>query len=417
MRVDISSFGAKENADCTAAIQSAIDQCAKSGGGEVCIPNGRFLTGTIQLRTGVTLELSSGAILCGSGNPSSYSSDVHRSMYVGEQAQDRCLIFACGAARIGITGRGRIDGQYPMFVGTDGPRPMLIRMVDCQDVLIRDVRLTNAASTSAAILYSQDVCIDNVRVHNQEAADGDGLVIDGCRDVRISGGIVESGRDAICIHASRTDHVAEHIAISNVVLSAKNSGLRVGMISVGTIRNLAVNNCVFHDIDESAISVQVTEGGIIENIRLSNLVMREVQRAAFVSLNRHHCCVSAPSGIPPMGAMRGVHFSGVQMHTTRRSDRRSAFIIVGSRDGKIENVSICDVDMLLAGGGEKYHGRIEDIRELGAGRPEPRALGSSLPAYGLYARHVDGLSLKNLRFRIDLPDGREAQVLDDVTTF
>lgn len=135
----------------------------------------------------------------------------------------------------------------------------------------------------------------------------------------------------------------------------------------------------------------------------------------FVSLGRYRAGVTMPAGLPPMGAIRGITFHGIQMHSCRQADRRSAMIVVGSREAKIEDVWISDVDLLVAGGGEKYEGRITDIRELGAGRPEARSLGNLLPAYGLYARHVAGLRVSNVRYRLDLPDAREAQVLDDVT--
>ena len=116
-----------------------------------------------------------------------------------------------------------------------------------------------------------------------------------------------------------------------------------------------------------------------------------------------------------MGAVRNIRFNGISMQTRHKVDRKAAFIIVGSPDGKIEDVSIVDADVTVYGGGDAWDGPLSLVRELGAGRPEHRALGGALPCWGLYARHVRGLSLSAIRYHAETDDARPAQILDDVT--
>ena len=113
--VDIVEFGAEKGAVCTAAIQAAIDAMTAQGGGQVVIPAGLWITGTIELKSGVELHLSTGAILQGSDNLADYRQKTEVAGEYGGSASG-FLIIADECDNIAITGLGTIDGRGLHFM-------------------------------------------------------------------------------------------------------------------------------------------------------------------------------------------------------------------------------------------------------------------------------------------------------------
>ena len=118
----------------TAAIQAAIDACAAARGGIVFVPPGRYLSGTIFLKSNVTLHLAAAATILGSTNLAHYATGIQPCGFVNHPHLDKCLVYADKAENVAITGPGTIDGQGRAFplVGPDGKagqRPMLLRLV------------------------------------------------------------------------------------------------------------------------------------------------------------------------------------------------------------------------------------------------------------------------------------------------
>ena len=164
----ITDFGAKSGMDNlnTVSIQKAIDECAKKGGGRVIVPKGKFLTGALQLKSGVTLYLEKKATLYGSTNPKDYVLNKNSGKIITAQ-----LLFAAGAKNIGIAGPGIIDGQGAAFndkacnaVGIT--RPMLIRFDTCRDILISDVTLRNSGVWMEHYFACENLTIKNVKIYN-----------------------------------------------------------------------------------------------------------------------------------------------------------------------------------------------------------------------------------------------------------
>jgi polygalacturonase len=108
---DVRDFGAAGDGQRkdTAAIQAAIESCAKGGGGTVFLPPGHYLTGAVTLRSHITLDVGPGAVILGSENPADYP--LHENVYGGERKSLSSLIYADGVEDITLTGRGTIDGQ------------------------------------------------------------------------------------------------------------------------------------------------------------------------------------------------------------------------------------------------------------------------------------------------------------------
>ena len=288
---DIQGFGAVGDgvAVSTRAIQQAIDVCSSKGGGRVLVHNGRYVTGTIYLKDNVTLYVTEGAALWGSTNIDDYATDTHKNMYRGEPHMDRCLIFARDANNIGLEGKGMIDGRghrrhFPNKGDKDHHRPMLMRFLNCTGITLRDSALRNPAAWTSAWLYCADIVVDGISIHSRANGNGDGLDFDGCRRVRVSNSSFDTSDDSICLQASRADMPCKDIVISNCVFSSRWAGLRIGLLSLGDFENVAVTNCVFRDIQDSGLKIQMCEGGEMKNMLFANLVMKDVPRLIFMTL-------------------------------------------------------------------------------------------------------------------------------------
>lgn len=422
---DIRDFGAVDDPSVlnTKAVQRAIDTCHEEGGGVVRIAGGTFLTGTLVLKDEVVLEVEAGAVLKGGPDIGAYAENCGRNMYRGEPEMDRCLIFARGARNIGIRGRGMIDGNgnVATFPNSDDPqrnRPMLIRFIECTGVRIRDITLKDPAAWSTAWLYCRDIVVDGITIQSRANHNGDGLDFDGCTDVRVANSSFDTSDDAICLQTSRPDRPCEDIVVTNCTFRSRWAGLRLGLLSRGDFSRVSVSNCTFHDIGDAGLKIQVCEGGTLQNMVFSNLVMERVPRPVFITLGRQRCCVDAPAGLPPLGRIRRLHFHGLTVDNTEIGFG-SHFVITGVPDGLIEDVSLRGIDMVSDGGcrqGDFLQGDIHELEgEVLQGHwPEYHCFGGVLPASGLYARHVRGLTVAGCRFAVEQLDERAPVETEDV---
>lgn len=419
---DIRDFGAIGDGKmlCTAAVQKAIDDCSTSGGGTVLVAQGDFVVGTIYLKDNVTLHVAGGARLLGSPDIGDYATDTHKNMYKNEPHMDRCLIFARGARNIGIEGNGEIDGngQWKNFTQKTG-RPMLIRLIDCARIRMRDITLKNPAAWTSAWLYCNDIVVDGITIQSRANNNGDGLDFDGCEQVRVSNCAFDTSDDSICLQTSRKDKPCRDVVINNCIFASKWAGIRIGLLSLGDFENVAVDNCVFRDIDDSGLKIQMCEGGTMRNMVFSNLVMDHVPRPIFMTLCRQRCCNEIPEGeLPPTGRMQGFVFSNIQIDSSA-CGKDSAIVITGMPGHPIEDVVLANIMMTTGGGGTREDAetipREFTPETLEGWWPEYAKLGGTVPSCGIYARHVDGLALNNARIKTATPDARPATVFEDVT--
>lgn len=432
---DIRAFGAVGDGETvnTDSVQRAIDSCSRQGGGTVSITGGQYVIGTIVLKDNVVLNVETGAALLGSTKIADYAKDTHKNMYKNEPHMDRCLIFARGAKNIAIVGNGTIDGRGGVgrigdpgsrqnFPNQDDPqrnRPMLIRLLKCSKIRIRDVTLQNPAAWTSAMLYCNDIVADGITISSRTNRNGDGLDFDGCRNVRVSNCAFDTSDDAICLQASRKDRPCQDVTINNCIFVSKWAGIRIGLLSIGDFENVAVTNCVFRDIDDSGLKIQMCEGGTMQNMVFSNLVMHNVPRPIFMTFCQQRACVDSPKDqLMPMKAMRGFVFSSIRADSTA-CGVDSAIVITGMPGHPIEDIQLSNIQLKTGGGASNEIGTRRNLNELSpevleGWWPEYTRLGATVPAHGIYARHVTGLSINNLSISTAEPDQRPTIVCDDV---
>ena len=297
----------------TAAIQKAVDTCAADGGGIVRIPAGRYLTGPVFLKSDVQVQVDPGAVILGSTNFADYP--VVNGRWEGIERKIYASVFTGhGLHNVSITGRGVIDGQGAVWwnafrksmdlrkkKGIKGrepdnppeaplrwPRPRLINLYNCTNVLLRDLTIQNSPSWQVHPVYCESVTIDNVTILAPDSSPNtDAIDPDSCRNVRISNCHFSVGDDCIVIKSGynedgrRVGIPCENIVVCNCTFAQGHGGIVIGSEMSGSVRNVTVVNCVF-DGTRRGIRVKTApgRGGTVEYFRASNLIMRNVPEAA-----------------------------------------------------------------------------------------------------------------------------------------
>jgi len=363
----------------TRALNQAADACAAAGGGTVYVPPGRYLTGTLRLRSHVTLELEAGAVLLGSENPEDYPDDA--SIWGDGLKVMEPLVYAADAENVTVTGRGTIDGQgaiwwkrvrltmpkkFPPGPKTDQDRaeaaklargrPHLIKFVRCRDVVIEKVNLRNAAEWTIHPSLCESVRVDGVTIQSPAtyAHNTDGIDPECCRNVQILNCRIDTGDDCIALKSGldelgrKLGRPDEDITIANCVMWHGHGGVSIGSEMSGGVRNVVVTNCVFHGTDAGIrIKSQRGRGGVVEGISVSNLVMDNVRFP--IQVTTFYMGADRPEDIQPVGdgtpRYRGFLFSNIVA-----TGARSAGSITGLREMPIEQITFSNVHLQAATG-------------------------------------------------------------------
>ena len=286
----ITDFGivAAENI-VTKEIQKVIDQAAAAGGGRVVIPAGRFLTGALQLKDNIELHLLPGAVLQFSDSQADYPVVTSRWEGVERQVYAACL-YAFDAKNIAVTGFGTLDGNgkkwWQLFRHDRKklayPRPMLVSFEGCERVTLKDFTCINSPSWTIHPQCCRNVTIDNLSICNPaDSPNTDGIDPESCQNVRIANCNIDVGDDCIAIKAGTEDTPqripCENITITNCTMVHGHGGVVLGSEMSGGIKNVTITNCVFQDTDRGIrLKSRRGRGGVIEDIRIDNLVMERV---------------------------------------------------------------------------------------------------------------------------------------------
>ena len=222
---------------CTEAIQQAIDRCGAAGGGTVYFPPGTYLSGTLFLKSHVTLHLEAGATLLGSTRLADYPLVKAKVPSRTNALQSPQPDFRRGSRRHfdrrprhARRQRRRLQEQ-----AHDGRRPLMLRVINCRDVLVENIQMQNSGFWNQHYLACRRVRVQGIRVFNHATYNADGIDIDGCRDFVVSNSFIDSDDDAVCLK-STSDRPCENVLISNCVISSHCNADQNGHRFVGRIR-------------------------------------------------------------------------------------------------------------------------------------------------------------------------------------
>jgi len=390
----------------TKALQQAVDGCAAAGGGVVYFPPGRYLSGTLYLKSNVTLYLERGAVLVGSKNLEDYPVTVAQYRSYTDNYTERSLIYGENLENVGLEGPGVLDGQGAAFKGEYKVRPYMLRMIGCRGVTVSGVTLKDSPMWVQHYLVCENVYLRGITVTSRVNANNDGIDIDSCDRVRIADCDISSGDDAIVLK-STSARACRRVTVTNCVLSTSCNNIKLGTESSGDFKNLAFSNCVMFRRPGarrpiSGVSIESVDGSHIDGIVVSNLAMQDVDTPVFIRLGNRGRGLSPP--VP--GSLANVSISNLVATGALRTCP-----IAGLPGHPVRGVTLSDINITFQGG-EQTAGKRE-VPEYPEKYPEATMFGL-LPAYGLWARHVEGLTLRNVRLRTERADARPALLFDDV---
>ena len=433
-----SSFGIKSDGVTlnTRSIQKGIDFISEKGGGVLEFSVGRYLTGSIHLKSNVEIRLLEGAVLVGSLNP--YDYDMVEGNY--------SLLLAKGQSNISVMGKGVIDGRgfdcalnfvqqihYGNLVDElkyDRPskRPKLIYFRECDNVRIEGINLRNAAEWTLVTDQCEHLTISGILMDSKNYWNNDGLDIVDCRHVVIKDSFIDASDDAICFKSHSPEHLCEDIEVRNCVARSSASAIKFGTVSRGGFKNIRIINNKVFDTHRSAITIQSVDGGEIEDILVDSLEAVNTSNAIYLRTGRRwhngkegylrnvtlsNIRVEVPEG----KADAGYSYEGPIEDLPRNISPSG---IVGIPDLPVENVTLKNIEIVYPGGGNKlyaYRGtskeELESIPEMESYYPEFSQF-KELPAWGLFIRHAKGITLDNVRLVAKEKDYRPAIVADDV---
>lgn len=414
---DITRYGAAGDGkrDNREAIQRAIDESAAAGGGTVWIPAGRFRSGALRLKSGVALYLDHGAVLAASDNPADYA--VRRpTPRVPPDHWGSAFLLAERAERVAILGSGVICGAglaKPRAPGgrLEPFRPRLVAFEGCKDVAVHGVTLRDSDRWTLHFYHCDHVRAGGLRIQSAyDIVNTDGIDIDGCRNVVISGCEIVTGDD--CIVLKTTNYLGEprpmeNVTVSNCVLSTRASAFKVGTETHAGIQNIAFTNSVVYGTDRvrphCAVALEMVDGACLGCISVSNITARNVRAAVFLRLGAR---TRPPEGAPPPR----LHDVVVQNIVATGGDLASSIAGIPGHD--IENVTLSDIRLVQAGGGGPELVK-RTVPEREASYPNATMFGE-LPAAGLFIRHARGVVIRNLDVSCLKPDARPTLLADDV---
>jgi polygalacturonase len=277
---NVREFGAVGDgrAKDTAALQRALDACAAKGG-EVVVPAGTYLTGSLVVRGGTTVRLTEGATLKGSPDKGDYPIEDVR--WEGRwRPGHRAMLSAEHAKHVSIVGPGAIEGPPFELANLRNPRgPCLIETVDCSGVVLDGFSTNYRRMWSIHLTDSSNIICANLHVRSDpKPSNGDGIDLDSCTDVKIHHCDIDAGDDAIALKSGRgmegftAARPTRDVTISDCTLGSSFAGLAVGTEMSGGIRDIKVTRCTFtRGSNAIFIKSRLGRGGAIRNINCSDL--------------------------------------------------------------------------------------------------------------------------------------------------
>ena len=437
---NIVDYGAKADTTqlSTTALQKAIDDCSAAGGGRVIVPAGNYKTGSIRLKSGVHLYIEHGATLYGSTDLKDYT--PMKSDYVSLRTQTTTiqLIYADGVKNVVIDGYGTIDGRGRAFKkltwNDEGiTRPHLIRFIQSEDIIIRNITLKNSGCWMQHYLACDRLRIEGIKVMNRNNYNNDALDIDGCHDVVVQGMIADSDDDGITLK-STSPRLCENVRITDCVVSSHCNAVKLGTETNGGFRNINIAGIVVKPsssqqekffgqwIGTSAISLEIVDGGIMENVSVSDFTVEGTESPIFIRLGNRGRGYKLRSGqkalsgkgnddtiaelipIDHVGSIDGIRINNFQVHNAGAT----GCSITGLPGHPVRNVWLSDISIHHKGGVKAEDLRLINdtiVYEKEKEYPEATMWGN-LPAKGFFVRHARNIHFSNIDIRTEYPDVR-----------
>jgi polygalacturonase len=421
----------------TKSIQYAINYIHDNGGGSLVFYVGRYVTGSIYMKTDVSIRLEEGAILVGSLNPLDYEMVNNTT----------ALILADGQRNISITGKGVIDGRGFQVAKNlvslinkgvvkdplkydrprEGIRPMNIYFNKCSNIIIRGITLKDPGSWNQTYNQCKNLIVDKILVDSKSYWNNDGVDIVDCDSVSVTNSYFDAADDGICLKSHDANSVCSNVVIRGNTVRTSANGIKFGTASYGGFRNVKIIGNYVYDTYRSAITFAAVDGGFVEDVVVDSLKSVNTGNVIFLRIGERRegkkgrmnniAISNAYAEVPATKPDAGYRYEGPVEDMPRNI---SPAAIVGMPDAKIKNVTLRNVEIHYPGGGDPSFAKVgldelDKVPEMASSYPE-FSMFKELPAWGFYVRHAADITFDHVTLVCDKKDYRTAVVLDDVQT-
>lgn len=373
---------------CTGIINHLIDSLAGSGGGTLYFPAGTYFTGPIILKSNITLYVDAGATIEFSDDFDDYLpmvqtrwEDVRVKNFVSQ-------IYAYQCENIAIRGDGHFNGNgkkwwdfwnlvkngeqvdskwQTIFRNQNAEllqknaylreknaflRPPMVITYECKNVLIEGVSFSDPPFWTIVPTFSDNITVEGITIENPDfSPNTDGIDLSSCTNVHISNSHISVGDDCIVIKSGRDEdgreanRPTENVAITNCTMLKGHGGVVIGSEMSGNVKRVVISNCVFEGTDVGIrIKTMRGRGGIVEDIRVSNVLMYDmIKEGVIITMRYQPTDPETLSERTP--AVRNVHLSGINI---RKAER--AIAIFGLEEKDVSQVSFTDMDIAAVRG-------------------------------------------------------------------
>jgi len=415
---DVTQYGAKGDGVTkdTVAIQNAINQCPLNG--IVLFPKGKvFLSGTIYLKSHMTLRIEPGSILRGSRDDSDYPDLVPHITNTQLSNCKKALIYSENVQDVTIEGFtenlpetskkpfhefGLIDGNgsfHDHWQGHESTRPMILFLTTSSQVTVRNIQLINSGMWTLVQFENDHVLIDHVKIDSTWWPNRDGIDIVDCHDVVIQNVEVNSQDDSICLKSGSQKGVKNLIVRNSVI---KNSivanAIKLGTASVGFFENLLFENINIEATRQAAMAVESVDGAHLKNIQFQNITFANVGSVFFVLLGER-------IGSPGIGSIEDLRFNNIKGSTNRNWGSVISGTKINNNTYSITNLVMSNIDITNT--------TLDNLKQIpnapleyDGQYPDPR-MWETMPAYGIFLRHVINLKVSTTKFHSVQGDPRQ----------
>jgi polygalacturonase len=422
---NVRAFGALGDgkSNDTAAIQAAIDQCSRTGG-RLVFPPGDYRTGMVRLRSRVTIELRNQAVWRAIPDPALYPRVVDN--------LPPAFLFAEGEQDLHLTGEGKIHGSgdaHEAFVAGPeqrrGPRPFGLLLRRCRNLSLTGITLESSAYWMLRPTECDDVVIRGVRIVNLANYNNDGIDVVDCHRVTISDCVLDCEDDGICLKTESPRGV-EDVVITNCIVSSHARALKISLPAIPGSRfnRIAISNCIIKPTRAqttlhpakllggiSGIDLATSsQGAAVTNVTVNNLVIDGVMTPIFLRLGNQRAGVrqAKPEEVAS-GRLEGVSLSNIRAVNAGPV----ACLVAGHPGASIADVRLSNITVSCRAAGT-VRDIAAEVPEKAEATPSPRVFGVNLPAYGLYLRHVKDVAIDGLQLTPAPGEPRPELVADDV---
>jgi polygalacturonase len=435
-RYNVKDYGAKGDGKAldSKAINNAIAAAARSGGGTVYLPAGNYLSGSIHLKSNISLYIDQGATIIATSSEDNGEYDAEEATAnttyqdSGHSHFRNSLIWGDSLHDVSIFGPGLIWGKGLLKDWKKGTKlgNKAIALVNCRNVIIRDISILSGGWFGILATGTDNLTINNVKLDTNR----DGMDIDCCKNVRVSDCFVNSPYDdGICLKSTFALGYArstENVTIINCQVSGYDEGtlldgtykrtknehyglhptgrIKLGTESNGGFKNVAISNCVFDYC--RGLALETVDGALLEDIAISNIIMRDiVNDPIFIRLGSR---MRGPVGTP-VGELRRVQISNVVIYN---ANANYACTISGTPGHDIQDIALNNIKLYVRGD-STANDDDKDLPENENKYPEPGMFGKA-PAYGFFIRHAKNIRISDIEIKMLAPDARPVIRADDV---